>query len=59
MPADLLLVALLLDGGYLGGQLVDLPLRPPQQQKVLVALLGVLQQPLDMGGGKSVQIFLR
>ena len=58
MP-DLLLVALLLDGGYLGGQLVDLPLGLPQQQEVLVALLRVLQQPLDMGGNGLVQPILR
>ena len=29
---------------------MDLPLGLPQQQEVLVALLCVLQQPLDMGG---------
>lgn len=43
----LLLIALLLNRGYLQRELVYFLLRPPEQAVVLVTLISVLQQSLD------------
>ena len=46
MSSYLLLVALLLDGRHPDGELVDLLLRLPEQQEVLMALVRGLQKSL-------------